>query len=76
MVKAILQTFLPKSGRRKCLGETVVKVETFLFFANLMKDFTISSADGTVMTEELKFADGLGIGPENFTDIKAEPRGF
>ena len=35
-------------GRRRCLGETLARMENFLIFANLMKSFSFRSGDGNL----------------------------
>ena len=60
------------TGRRKCLGESVAKIENFLFFANLLKNFKLSVPEGRPRpSTEPK--DGMTIGPHHF-DIKIMPR--
>lgn len=53
------------TGRRKCLGESVAKVENFLFFANMLKNFKLEVPEGDILptTEPL---DGMTIGPHHF----------
>ena len=53
------------TGRRKCLGESVARIENFLFFANLLKNFKLQEPEGQAMpsTEPL---DGMTIGPHHF----------
>ena len=61
------------TGRRKCLGESVARIENVLFFANLIKHFKISwpTELSIPSDEELHFnvMDGLTIGPEYFPVI-------
>ena len=52
-------------GRRKCLGESVAKIENFLFFGNLMKHFHFS-AENPESKPSLNIQDGLTIGPKHF----------
>ena len=53
------------TGRRKCLGESVARIENFLFFANLIKNFKLEVPEGDNLptTEPL---DGMTIGPQHF----------
>ena len=54
------------SGRRKCLGESVARVENFLFFANLLKNFKLEIPEGCArpLVEPM---DGMTIGPKHFS---------
>ncbi|KAL8173109.1 UNVERIFIED_CONTAM: hypothetical protein K2H54_040152, partial [Gekko kuhli] len=53
--------FLPFSaGRRVCAGETLARMELFLFFASLMQRFTFQPAPGT-SKEDLDLSPGVGI---------------
>ena len=60
------------TGRRKCLGESVARIENFLFFANMIKNFKLElpHAESLPTTEPL---DGLTIGPQHF-DVKVTLR--
>ena len=53
------------SGRRKCLGESVGKIENFLFFANLLKNFSMKTPNGSSKPTTIPL-DGLTIGPQHF----------
>ena len=59
-------------GRRKCLGESVGRVENFLFFANLFNNFTLKIPKGQPKptTEPM---DGMTIGPQHF-EVEVTPR--
>ena len=48
-------------GRRRCLGEKVARMETFLCFANLLKHFSFSPLEGEALQLELEcgFTNGL-----------------
>ena len=54
------------TGRRKCLGESVARVENFLFFANLMKKFKLEVPDG-LERPTVEPMDGMAIGPKHFS---------
>ncbi|KAM5163934.1 cytochrome P450 2K4-like [Mantella aurantiaca] len=55
--------FIPFSaGRRSCPGETLAKMELFLFFTSLMQKFTFCAAPG-VINFHVKPAIGLTISP-------------
>ena len=51
-------------GRRKCLGETLGRLQGFLFFSNLLHHFTIESPDG--VPPDLQPEAGLTYGPKPF----------
>ena len=53
------------SGRRKCLGESVARIENFLFFSNLLKNFVLSVPNGCE-DPTLDPVDGMTIGPCHF----------
>ncbi|XP_015276492.1 PREDICTED: cytochrome P450 2K4-like [Gekko japonicus] len=53
--------FLPFSaGRRVCAGETLAKMEFFLFFVSLLQRFTFQPAPGT-SKEDLDLTPGVGL---------------
>ncbi len=54
------------TGRRKCLGESVARVENFLFFSNLLKNFKLEIPEGFArpLVEPM---DGMTIGPKHFS---------
>ena len=56
-------------GRRKCLGESLAKVEVFLIFANLFKTFKMSGK----VPDISKPVNGLAIAPQHF-DVQIEER--
>jgi cytochrome P450 len=57
--------FVFGTGRRKCLGESVARIENFLFFANLLKHFKLEIPNGcSIPTTRPK--DGMTIGPQHF----------
>ena len=66
--------FLFFLGRRKCLGETVAKVEIFIFFANLIKTFKVENPDRDGPPPSMDPAPGLTIGPMPFK-VKFSVRG-
>ena len=53
------------SGRRKCLGESVARVENFLFFSNILKNFRLEIPD-KMPAPSLDPIDGMTIGPSHF----------
>ncbi|KAM5165045.1 cytochrome P450 2K4-like [Mantella aurantiaca] len=57
------EAFIPFSaGRRSCPGETLAKMELFLFFTSLMQKFTFHAAPG-VTNFQVKPAIGLTVTP-------------
>ncbi|XP_015283839.1 PREDICTED: cytochrome P450 2K1-like [Gekko japonicus] len=53
--------FMPFSaGRRMCAGETLAKMELFLFFTSLLQKFTFQRAPGT-SKEDLDFTPLVGF---------------
>ncbi|XP_060087072.1 cytochrome P450 2K6-like [Heteronotia binoei] len=53
--------FLPFSaGRRVCVGETLAKMELFLFFASLLQRFTFQPAPG-MSKEDLDLTPAIGL---------------
>ena len=54
------------TGQRKCLGESVAKLENFLFFANLLKNFKLGIPDG-FEKPSMEPMDGMAIGPKHFS---------
>uniref|UniRef100_A0A8D0HN59 Cytochrome P450 family 2 subfamily AC member 71 n=1 Tax=Sphenodon punctatus TaxID=8508 RepID=A0A8D0HN59_SPHPU len=69
------EAFMPFSaGRRICVGETLAKMELFLFFTSLMQRFAFQPASG-VSKEELDLTPGIGIAtPPMSHEICALPR--
>ncbi|XP_060087086.1 cytochrome P450 2K6-like [Heteronotia binoei] len=61
--------FLPFSaGRRMCAGETLAKMELFLFFASLLQRFTFQPAPGMSKEDlDLTPAVGLAVSPMPFS---------
>ena len=58
-------------GKRRCLGETLARMENFLFFANLVKNFKFSSANEDM--PDLRPEPGFTNGPKPF-DMKVSRR--
>jgi len=58
-------------GKRRCLGETLARIENFLFFANLVKNFKFSSANEDM--PDLRPEPGFTNGPKPF-DMKVNRR--
>ncbi|XP_040204257.1 cytochrome P450 2K6-like [Rana temporaria] len=57
------EAFMPFSaGRRTCPGETLAKMELFLFFTSLMQKFTIRAAPGLI-NFHVKSSVGLTVTP-------------
>nr|XP_060641543.1 cytochrome P450 2K4-like isoform X1 [Anolis sagrei ordinatus] len=67
--------FMPFSaGRRQCAGETLAKMELFLFFTTIMQRFTIQPAPGT-SREDLDLTPSIGFTtPPMPFDVCAVPR--
>ncbi|XP_048359010.1 cytochrome P450 2K6-like isoform X1 [Sphaerodactylus townsendi] len=67
--------FLPFSaGRRMCAGETLAKMELFLFFASLLQRFTFQPAPGT-SKEDLDLTPAVGFAtPPKIFNVCALPR--
>ena len=51
-------------GRRRCLGETLGRMQGFLFFSNLVKHFSMESPNGS--PPDLQPEAGLTYGPKPF----------
>lgn len=52
-------------GKRRCVGESLARVQNFLLFANLMKNFRFSAAADVL--PDLTPVPGFFIGPSSFT---------
>ncbi|CAD5211130.1 unnamed protein product [Bursaphelenchus okinawaensis] len=64
--------FMPFSiGRRSCLGESLAKMELFLFMANILNCFKISSEDGIPINVERRL--GVTVQMDTF-NLKFTPR--
>uniref|UniRef100_A0A3B4DKW3 Cytochrome P450, family 2, subfamily V, polypeptide 1 n=1 Tax=Pygocentrus nattereri TaxID=42514 RepID=A0A3B4DKW3_PYGNA len=64
--------FLPFSaGKRVCPGESLARMELFIFFTSLLQAFTLTSPEGTKPTLEFEF--GVTLCPKPFR-INASPR--
>lgn len=64
--------FLPFSlGKRVCLGESLAKMELFLFFTSFMQHFTFSMPAGVKPDMDYRF--GLTLTPKNY-EICVTPR--
>lgn len=56
------EAFIPFSaGKRSCVGETLAKMELFMFFVSLLQNFTFQAPPGTKL--DLKTAVGFTRGP-------------
>ena len=51
-------------GKRRCIGESLARVQNFLFFANLMKKFRFSAVDDDL--PDLTPVPGFFIGPPSY----------
>ena len=51
-------------GRRNCLGESLAKMEIFLFFTNLVKSYHFEPTEGAVLTSDEQ--PGLSRIPKSF----------
>ena len=49
-------------GKRACVGETLARVEVFLYFVSLLQRYTISAPNGQSISFEEKF--GLSLQPK------------
>ncbi|XP_006025741.1 cytochrome P450 2K6-like [Alligator sinensis] len=69
------EAFMPFSaGRRMCAGETLAKMELFLFFTSLLQRFTFHPAPG-VSRSELDLTPAIGLtAPPMLHQICAVPR--
>uniref|UniRef100_A0AC35UFP6 Cytochrome P450 n=1 Tax=Rhabditophanes sp. KR3021 TaxID=114890 RepID=A0AC35UFP6_9BILA len=62
-----LNEFMPFSvGPRKCIGESLAKMELFIVFANLLNNFTIISSDPNKLPN-LKQNMAISVTPDHFT---------
>jgi len=52
------------SGRRQCLGESLAKMEYFLFSAAIIQNFNISVPEGAVINTDLDEAGGIRLPKE------------
>ena len=57
-------------GKRRCIGESLARMENFLIFANMIKHFTFSQAPGSTLPDNRPDA-GLTNGPQAF-NMKVE----
>ncbi|CAG2179646.1 unnamed protein product, partial [Oppiella nova] len=59
-----IDAFIPFSyGKRNCVGETLARVEVFLYLVSLLQRYTISAANDEVLTLEERF--GLSLPPKH-----------
>lgn len=64
--------FIPFSaGKRLCLGESLAKMELFLFFTSFMQHFTFSMPEGVKPVMDYRF--GVTLAPQEY-EICAIPR--
>lgn len=64
LLPTILQNILfiaPFSGKRFCLGETLAKMELFLFFTSLLQHFTFQMPAGVKPVLDYRF--GITLAP-------------
>ncbi|CAG2177070.1 unnamed protein product, partial [Oppiella nova] len=59
-------------GKRNCVGETLARVEVFLYFVSLLQKYTISAANDEVLTLEEDF--GLALEPKHKVILKFKNR--
>uniref|UniRef100_A0A1I7SVA1 Cytochrome P450 2L1 n=1 Tax=Bursaphelenchus xylophilus TaxID=6326 RepID=A0A1I7SVA1_BURXY len=58
------EAFMPFSiGKRQCLGESLARMELFLIFANLLRNFSFESCDGEISNRRVL---GLTVSPPKF----------
>ena len=68
-VKGEQKSFMPFGlGRRQCFGEAMAKMETFVIFARLMKDFKVEKVPGEPLPS-LQGILGVTLAPEPFKVI-------
>lgn len=60
-------------GARLCLGETVAKMELFLFTAYLLRDFSFCLPDGEAALPDLRGVASVVLKVKSFT-VVARPR--
>ncbi|XP_050994273.1 cytochrome P450 2J2 [Labeo rohita] len=62
------EAFIPFSaGKRSCPGESLARMELFLFFTSLLQSFTLSPPEGTQACLDFKF--GMTLSPKPFRII-------
>ncbi|CAG2170900.1 unnamed protein product, partial [Oppiella nova] len=59
-------------GKRSCVGETLARVEVFLYFASLLQKYTISAANDEVLTLEERF--GIALDPKHKSILRFKKR--
>lgn len=60
-------------GARLCLGETVAKMELFLFTAYLLRDFNFIPSEGKASLPDLRGVASVVLKVKSFT-VRARPR--
>ncbi|XP_051731704.1 cytochrome P450 2J2-like isoform X4 [Ctenopharyngodon idella] len=59
------EAFIPFSvGKRSCPGESLARMELFLFFTSFLQSFTLSPPEGTQTSLDFKF--GMTLSPKPF----------
>ena len=59
-------------GKRSCVGETLARVEVFLYFVSLLQKYTISAANDEMLTLDNNF--GLTLQPKDPLVLRFQKR--